>query len=91
MCGCDACDQTARSEADRLELLVLAVAGGSYSEGYPLGSRRWMDYGLTAVDGSATEGGRSESGSVSVARLRDAGTRLRDIVDGWRPWPLRGT
>jgi hypothetical protein len=90
-CGCDACDETAASEADRLEMLVLAVAAGGYSERYPLGSRRWVEYGLTAVDGSAAEWGRSEPGSVPDARLRDAEARLRDIVDGWRPWPLLET
>ena len=87
-CGCDGCDETAESEADRLEMLVLAVAAGGYSERYPLGSRRWVEYGLTAVDGSAAEGGRSEPSPVPNPRLRDAETRLRDMVDGWRPWPL---
>jgi Family of unknown function (DUF6226) len=87
-CGCDACDETAESEADRLEMLVLAVAAGGYSERYPLGSRRWIEYGLTAVDGSAAEGGRSDPGPVNDARLQDAETRLRDMDNGWRPWPL---
>jgi hypothetical protein len=90
-CGCDACDETAESGADRLEMLVLAVAAGGYSERYPLGSRRWVEYGLTAVDGSAAEGGRSDHGNVPDARLRDAETRLRDIHNGWRPWPLLET
>jgi hypothetical protein len=89
VCGCDACDDTAGSEADRLEMLVLAVAAGGYSERYPLGSRRWREYALTAVDGSAAEGGKSEPGAVADARLRDAETRLRDIAGGWGPWPLR--
>jgi Family of unknown function (DUF6226) len=55
-CGCDGCDETAESEAERLEMLVLAVAADGYSERYPLGSRRWIKYGLTALDGSASEG-----------------------------------
>ena len=90
-CGCDACDETAETEADRLEMLVLAVAAGGYSERYPLGSRQWIEYGLTAIDGQAAEGGRSDPGPVPDARLLDAETRLRDIVDGWHPWPLLET
>lgn len=32
VCGCDACDETAETTADRMERLVLTVAGGGYSE-----------------------------------------------------------
>jgi hypothetical protein len=73
------------------QIYISAVAAGGYSERYPLGSRRWVEYGLTAVDGSAAEGGRSDPGPVPHARLRDAETRLRDIVDGWGPWPVLET
>lgn len=39
------------TQADRMELLVLTVAAGGYSERYPVGSRRWSEYALTAFDG----------------------------------------
>ena len=89
-CGCDACDETAETSADRMELLVLTVAAGGYSERYPVGSRRWSEYALTAYDGSGSESGRGEPGPVDAARLHDAETRLREVAGGWSPWPLRG-
>jgi hypothetical protein len=88
-CGCDACDETAETAADRMERLVLAVAAGGYSERYPVGRRRWCEYVLTAVDGSGYESGRGEPGPVAAARLREAEIRLRDVAGGWSPWPRR--
>jgi hypothetical protein len=89
VCGCDACDETAETAADRMELLVLTVAAGGYSERYPVGSRRWSEYALTAFDSSGSESGRGEPGPVAAARLQDAEIRLRDVAGGWSPWPLR--
>ncbi|MET3812312.1 DUF6226 family protein [Arthrobacter sp. UYEF3] len=88
-CGCDACDETAGSTADRLEQLVLAVAAGGYSERYPVGRRRWSEYALTAVDGSGAESGRGEPGTLDASRLADAELRLRNLTGGWAPWPPR--
>lgn len=89
VCGCDACDETVETTADRLERLVLAVAAGGYSERYPVGSRRWSEYAVTAVDGSGAESGRGEPGPVDPSRLHAAEIRLRDVPGGWSPWPLR--
>ncbi|MCU1531908.1 MAG: hypothetical protein JWO49_1479 [Arthrobacter sp.] len=89
VCGCDGCDETAETTADRLELLVLTVAAGGYSERYPAGSQGWSEYALTAFDGSGSESGRGEPGPVAAARLQEAETRLRDVTGGWSPWPLR--
>lgn len=89
VCGCDACDETAESAAERLELLVLAVAAGGYSERYPVGRRRWSEYAVTAFDGFGSESGQGEPGPVSAARLHDAEIRLRDVAGAWSPWPLR--
>jgi hypothetical protein len=43
VCGCDACDETAETTADGMELLVLTVVAGGYSERYPVGSQRWRN------------------------------------------------
>ena len=89
VCGCDACDETVETTADRLELLVLSVAAGGYSERYPVGRKRWSEYALTAFDGSGSEGGQGEPPPASAVRLHDAEIRLRDVAGGWSPWPLR--
>jgi hypothetical protein len=88
VCGCDACDETVETTAGRMELLVLTVAAGGYSERYPVGSRRWSDYALTAFDGSGSENGKGQPGPTAIHRLHDAEIRLRDVAGGWSPWPL---
>ncbi|BCW65302.1 hypothetical protein NicSoilB4_00650 [Arthrobacter sp. NicSoilB4] len=90
VCGCDACDETVETTADRLEFLVLSVAAGGYRERYPVGRKRWSEYTLNAFDGSGSESGQSEPAPAAGARLRVAETRLREVAAGWRPWPLRG-
>lgn len=89
VCGCNACDETAEKVADRMEMLVLTVAAGGYSERYPVGSRRWSEYALTAVDGSGSESRSGEPARVDAVRLQEAEIRLREVAGGWRPWPLR--
>lgn len=88
-CGCDACDETVLTEADRLERMVLSVAAGGYAERYPVGRRRWREYALTAFDGSGAESGKGEPGPIDEARLHEAEIRLRDVPGGWSPWPPR--
>jgi hypothetical protein len=89
VCGCDACDETVETTADRLERLVLSVAAGGYSERYPVGRRRWSEYALTAFDGSGSESGQGEPAPASPLRLQNAELRLRGVAGGWNPWPLR--
>jgi hypothetical protein len=91
VCGCDACDETAETTAERMEVLVLSVAAGGYAERYPVGSRWWSEYALTAFDGSGSESGSSEPGPVAATRLHEAEIRLRDVAGPWSPWPLRGS
>lgn len=88
-CGCDACDETAASQADRLELLVLAVPAGGFSETYPVGWRRWLAYSLSAADGSAQESGQGDTGPLPRDRLRLGQAQLRQVPAGWLPWPRR--
>lgn len=89
VCGCDACDETVETTADRLELLVLSVAAGGYRERYPVGRKRWSEYTLAAFDGSGSESGQGEPPPASAGRLHDAEVRLREVARGWSPWPLR--
>jgi hypothetical protein len=89
VCGCDACDETAQTTADRLERLVLTVVAGGYAERYSVGRRRWSEYALTAFDGSGSESGKSDLGPAGADRLHNAEIRLRNVTGGWSPWPLR--
>lgn len=89
VCGCDACDETAETTADRLERLVLSVAAGGYRERYPVGRKRWSEYALAAFDGSGSESGQGEPAPASPGRLHDAELRLLEVAGRWRPWPLR--
>ncbi|MGF6834482.1 hypothetical protein QF015_002665 [Paenarthrobacter sp. TE4293] len=88
ICGCDACDETAETEADRLEKLVLGVVAGGYAERYPVGRERWVEYALTAADGSGSHSGRGKVAPAKAGELEAAEERLRALPEGWRPWPL---
>lgn len=88
ICGCDACDETAESEASRLETLVLGVAAGGYGERYPVGRKRWAEYALFSADGSGSRSGTGPWGAAP-AQLAAAEERLQAVPDGWRPWRLR--
>ena len=90
ICGCDACDETAESEASRLEELVLGVAAGGFGERYPVGRERWAEYALFAADGSGSRSGRGPRGSTPE-KLAAAEERLKAVQDGWLPWPPRKT
>jgi len=88
ICGCDACDETAETEASRLEELVLSVAAGGYGERYPVGRKKWAEYALFAADGSGNRSGAGPHGATA-AQLAAAEEQLKAVPDGWRPWPLR--
>ena len=88
ICGCDACDETAESEASRMEELVLGVVAGGYGERYPVGRKKWAEYALFAADGSGNRSGAGPRESTP-AQLAAAAERLQSVPDGWRPWPLR--
>lgn len=93
ICGCDACDDTAASQAERLEDLVLGVAAGAISESvagsrYGLGET-WVGYTLTGRGGRG-EGGHGQE-KLPARTVREARERLAALPDGrWSPWPTRG-
>jgi len=70
-----------------MELLVLTVAAGGYSERYPVGRRRWSEYALAAYDGSGSESGQGEPVTTAPDRLHGAELRLREAGGAWLPWP----
>ncbi|WP_133767268.1 DUF6226 family protein [Amnibacterium kyonggiense] len=89
-CSCDACDETAESEAGRLEDTVLAIAGGGLQERYPLGRRRWLHTRVVHIDGGWSGGSGAPGPDRSAEQLEQAAATLRSLDDGWWPaWTLR--
>lgn len=86
-CGCDACDETAITQVEELEQLVLGVAAGCYRERYPVGSKRGSQYVLTNPRGTGSSSGGSAVETTAPARLVAAEERLQTLPDGWQPWP----
>ncbi|OLT50941.1 DUF6226 family protein [Cellulosimicrobium sp. CUA-896] len=88
-CGCDACDDSAESQAEMLEHLVLAVAAGRFGEGV----RRawddprtvWVRYATWSDDNSSYGEGRRRRRGLTPARRR-----LAALPNGrWSAWPPR--
>lgn len=89
-CTCDACDESAETEAGYLEETLLSIAAGGLRELFPLGGRGWKHIDLLTVDG----GGRSSNGppdpGLTDAQLSEVAEKLRGLDDGWWPaWTLR--
>ena len=84
-CGCDACDETAEGEQEKLELLMDAVVKGQFSE-----SIRIPLWGEARVNWEFQSNGRRMGGGERIAR-----SRARAVVSGlsrtieWAPWPLK--
>ena len=88
-CWCDACDETAITQIEQLEQLVLGVAAGSYRERYPVGSKGVCQYALTNPTGSGLSSGDSGVETMDPARLAVAEQRLQGLPNGWQAWPRR--
>ena len=88
ICGCDACDETARSQADELEHEVLSIAAGGYREGVRGRATPWIDMELRSPDGSRAGSTRVPAG-LDRHRLAVARRRLRALPQGWRAWAAR--
>jgi hypothetical protein len=85
MCGCDACDSPWEYEVDQLERTVLAVVSGDYVESVT--SQSEVGFRLVYPNGSTT--GQTRAEDLPAGRLTAALPILRDLPDGWAPWPLR--
>lgn len=90
-CGCDACDESAEGEIERLNEMVDDVVAGRFREAIrrPLISFRgtgWRETKLWSPEGKRT------------SRSRVDGVRAREMTDGrrrldlnWKPWRRRRT
>lgn len=88
-CRCDACDETWQTEADDLEVLVLAVAAGRFGERVTGVVRPWVHHAFADERGTVASG-RELAHRVPRGRLRAARRALRRFGGGpWHAWPLR--
>ncbi len=86
VCGCDACDESAEDEIERLTMMVDSVTTGGFREAVqPSVEDGW----LKTEFWTPGYGGKSSGSSVGWARaLRMSGGRRRLELD-WKPWPRR--
>lgn len=90
-CGCDACDESAESEIERLNEMVDDVVAGRFCEAIrrPLISFRgtgWRETKFWSPVGRRTNRARVEG---LRAREMTGGRRRLDL--NWKPWRRRGT
>lgn len=85
VCGCDACDEAAGPEAERLIETVLGVVRGGFAERAPdasTGGATWLRRGDGSAGGSQGFA-ESEGGPADTVSLRALHGRA------WPAWPLR--
>ncbi|WP_226909294.1 DUF6226 family protein [Georgenia ruanii] len=83
-CGCDACDDTAASQADEIRSSLSRRAGTAREcEGGTMGR-----YGAAGAPDGSRYG--SSSTRLCAAALVAGWRRLRSLRHGWGPWPMRG-
>ena len=96
VCGCDACDESAEGEIERLNDMVDDVTAGRFREAIrrPLISFRgsgWMETRFWSADDTRSWRMSQRKSRVDGPRAREmAGGRRRLDLD-WKPWRRRGT
>ena len=95
-CGCDACDESAEGEIERLNDMVDDVTAGRFREAIrrPLISFRgsgWMETRFWSADDTRSRTRSRRTSRVDSPRAREmAGGRRRLDLD-WKPWRRRRT
>jgi Family of unknown function (DUF6226) len=86
VCGCDACDETAESEIERLKWLIENLTAGRFREAIriPAEGATWQEWEFWAGGGSSAQ--KSQFDPSLARQLVAAGDRL---LYEWEPWPKR--
>ena len=93
-CGCDACDESADGEIERLKEMVDDVTAGRFREAIqcPLLSSRGPGWRETKFWSPDPDGRRSSRRSrVDGLRAREMSGGRRRLDLDWKPWPRRQT
>ena len=95
-CGCDACDESAEGEIERLGERVDDVTSGRFREAITIPAASFMGSGWRETRFWSPDDGRSSTRSRSRSRV--SGRRARELSGGldrldlnWKPWPRRHT
>lgn len=86
ICGCDACDETAESQAEELEQKVFAVVAGRYRESVGPGAHGQVGFAMTYPGGSVS--GMGNADEFPAERLAAARPVLRALTGRWGAWPV---
>ena len=91
-CGCDACDESAEGEIERLTYMIDDVTAGRFREAIETPLVSFMGSGWIETRFWSPEDGRPSTRSRSGSRVD--GRRAREISGGrrrldlnWKPWP----
>ncbi|POX66817.1 hypothetical protein C3481_00620 [Microbacterium sp. Ru50] len=84
-CGCDACDEEWEAVATDLEQHVFAVVTGNFREAIVPGAELPVRHAFTFPEGGRS--GESRADGFPPERVSKAREVLRDLPDGWAPWP----
>lgn len=93
-CGCDACDENAEGEIERLKYMVDDVTAGRFREGIrcPLISfigSAWRETEFWSPDDGRPSISSFKRKPVDVLRAREMSGGLRRLDLHWKPWPRR--
>lgn len=93
-CGCDACDEEAEGEIERLNYMIDDVTAGRFREAIKIPLVSFMRSGWIETRFWSPEDGRPSTRSRSGSRVD--GRRAREMSGGrrrldlnWKPWPRR--
>ena len=89
VCGCDACDDSAEDEIERLTMMVEGVTTGGLREVVETPGVLFGDGRLTTELWTPGYGGGSKSSSLDRATARRMSGGRRRLVLDWKPWLRR--
>ena len=95
-CGCDACDESAEGEIERLNDKIDDVTAGRFREAIEIPPASFMGTGWRVARFWSPDDGRNSTRQRSASRV--SGRRVREMTGGrrrldlnWKPWRRRQT
>jgi hypothetical protein len=85
VCGCDACDEAAESESERLKSMIDNLTAGRFWEAIQISAEgtTWQEWEF------GSQGGRCAKARLDPDRARELVAAGDRSLYEWRPWPKR--